>query len=165
MVSSLFNVSWMDTRGSELLYLFIYLFCSTGVWAQGLHLEPLHQPFFMMGIFEIGSRTLFPRAGLEPQSSWTLPSEYLGLQMWATGAQLQLYFNLCFPGYWQWGASLYFLFCQWLFIPFERFSSCIMNEVELDLGRILTCLLLYVMQICFPRLSFVFQSITVPFSI
>jgi hypothetical protein len=30
-------------------------FCSTGVWTWGLHLEPLHQPFFMMGFFEIES--------------------------------------------------------------------------------------------------------------
>jgi hypothetical protein len=26
---------------------------------KSLHLEPLHQPFFVMGIFEIGSRELF----------------------------------------------------------------------------------------------------------
>jgi hypothetical protein len=36
----------------------------TGAWTQGLHLEPLHQPFFVMGFFEIGSRKLFPWAGL-----------------------------------------------------------------------------------------------------
>jgi hypothetical protein len=29
-----------------------FLFCATGVWTQGLHLEPLHQPFFMMGFFQ-----------------------------------------------------------------------------------------------------------------
>jgi hypothetical protein len=23
-----------------------FFFCSAGVWTQGLHLEPLHQPFF-----------------------------------------------------------------------------------------------------------------------
>jgi hypothetical protein len=33
--------------------------CSTRVWTQGLHLEPLHQPFFMMGFFKIESRKLF----------------------------------------------------------------------------------------------------------
>jgi hypothetical protein len=33
--------------------------------AYSLHLEPLHQPFFMLGIFEIGSHELFPWAGFE----------------------------------------------------------------------------------------------------
>jgi hypothetical protein len=31
----------------------------TGVWTQGIHLESLHQPFFVMGFFKIGSRELF----------------------------------------------------------------------------------------------------------
>jgi hypothetical protein len=35
----------------------------------GLDLEPLHQPFFVMGFFEIGSHILFTWAGFEPQSS------------------------------------------------------------------------------------------------
>jgi hypothetical protein len=26
--------------------------CGTGVWTQGLHLEPLHQPFFVMGFVQ-----------------------------------------------------------------------------------------------------------------
>jgi hypothetical protein len=34
-------------------------FCSTGVWTQDPHLELLHQPFFVMDLFEIGSRKLF----------------------------------------------------------------------------------------------------------
>jgi hypothetical protein len=38
---------------------FLLLFCSTGVWTQGLHLEPLHQPFSVMGFFRIGSHELF----------------------------------------------------------------------------------------------------------
>jgi hypothetical protein len=34
-------------------YLFLFLiFCSTGVWIQGLHLELLHQPFFVMCFFQ-----------------------------------------------------------------------------------------------------------------
>jgi hypothetical protein len=32
-------------------------------------LEPLHQPFLVVGFFEIGSHELFAQAGLEPQSS------------------------------------------------------------------------------------------------
>jgi hypothetical protein len=34
---------------------------------QGLHLEPLHQPYFCEGFFEIGSHELF--AGFKPRSS------------------------------------------------------------------------------------------------
>jgi hypothetical protein len=28
-----------------------FFFCSTRPWTQGLHLEPLHQPYFVMGFF------------------------------------------------------------------------------------------------------------------
>jgi hypothetical protein len=31
------------------------------VISEGLYLEPLHQPFFVMDFFEIGSLELFPR--------------------------------------------------------------------------------------------------------
>jgi hypothetical protein len=43
--------------------------CGTGAGTQGLHLETLHQPFFVKGFFEIGSRKLFAWAGFEPRSS------------------------------------------------------------------------------------------------
>jgi hypothetical protein len=33
-----------------------FLFFSTGAWTQGLHLEPLHQPYFCEGLFKRGSR-------------------------------------------------------------------------------------------------------------
>jgi hypothetical protein len=33
----------------------LFFFGHTGVWTQGLHLEPLHQSFSVMGFFEIGS--------------------------------------------------------------------------------------------------------------
>jgi hypothetical protein len=68
----------------------------TGVWTQGLHLEPLHQPFFVKGFFEIGSWELFAWAGFGPQSSWSLPPEYLGLQVWAASAQVSHHFS---PGH------------------------------------------------------------------
>jgi hypothetical protein len=59
-----------------LLYL---CFCGTGVFKQSLlQFEPLSQPCFGMGLFEIGSLELFAQAGLEPRSSWSLPPEYLG---------------------------------------------------------------------------------------
>jgi hypothetical protein len=51
------------------------LFCSTGVWTQGLHLEPLYQSFFCGEVFEIGSRELFAQTGFESRSSWSLPPE------------------------------------------------------------------------------------------
>jgi hypothetical protein len=50
-------------------------YCSTGTWTQGLHLEPLHQPLFVMGFFNTGSHELFSLAGLEPKSSWSLPPQ------------------------------------------------------------------------------------------
>jgi hypothetical protein len=65
-----------DRQGQGKLSLFFF-FCSVGVWTQGLHLEPLHQPFFVKVFFEIetGSLELFPWAGLETRSSWSLPPE------------------------------------------------------------------------------------------
>jgi hypothetical protein len=33
------------------------------------------QPFFLNGIFEIGSHKWFAGAGFEPSSSWSLPPE------------------------------------------------------------------------------------------
>jgi hypothetical protein len=30
----------------------------------------------------------FPRAGFEPWSSWSLPPEWVGLQVWATSTRL-----------------------------------------------------------------------------
>jgi hypothetical protein len=52
--------------------------CGTGVWTQGLHLEPLHQPFFVKGVFKIGSRELFdlPRLASsgDPPDLWLLSS-------------------------------------------------------------------------------------------
>jgi hypothetical protein len=41
-------------------------FFGSGALTQGLHLEPLHQPFFVKGFFEIGSFKLFAWAGFEP---------------------------------------------------------------------------------------------------
>jgi hypothetical protein len=42
----------------------------------GLHLEPLHQPFFCDGFFlEIGSYEVFAWAGFKLWSSWSQPSE------------------------------------------------------------------------------------------
>jgi hypothetical protein len=33
-------------------FFFFFFFWCAGVWTQGLHLEPLHQPFFCDGIFQ-----------------------------------------------------------------------------------------------------------------
>jgi hypothetical protein len=56
------------------LYKSLFLFfVSMRVWTQGLILalllEQPRQPFFVLGIFEIGSRELFTLAGLEPDPS------------------------------------------------------------------------------------------------
>jgi hypothetical protein len=53
------------TFARQVLYLLSH-FTSPGCKTQGLHLEPLHQPFFVMGCFVIGSCQLFAWAGLEP---------------------------------------------------------------------------------------------------
>jgi hypothetical protein len=37
-----------------------FFFFSTGVWTQGLHLEPLHQPFFVRVFWEMVSGTICP---------------------------------------------------------------------------------------------------------
>jgi hypothetical protein len=39
-------------HGQQSFYLFIYLFCGTKIWPQGLCLEPLHQPF-CHGFFQV----------------------------------------------------------------------------------------------------------------
>jgi hypothetical protein len=51
------------------VFFFIFIFCSTRALTQGLHLEPLHQPYFCKGFFEIGSRELFAWVGFKPQLS------------------------------------------------------------------------------------------------
>jgi hypothetical protein len=45
-----------------IMFVFVYMlwpssffFCGTRAWTQGLHLEPLYQPYFCEGFFEIGS--------------------------------------------------------------------------------------------------------------
>jgi hypothetical protein len=40
-----------------------FFFCSTGIWTQGIHLEPLHQPFFVMSFSKIRFCELFAQAG------------------------------------------------------------------------------------------------------
>jgi hypothetical protein len=54
-------------------------------------------PFIVMDFFEIGSCELFARAGFKSWSSWSLPPEYLGLQVWVTGAQLVANFLMTGP--------------------------------------------------------------------
>jgi hypothetical protein len=52
---------------------FFFFFGGTEDWTQGLRLEPLLQPFFMLGIFEMGSCELFAQTDLQPRFSWSLP--------------------------------------------------------------------------------------------
>jgi hypothetical protein len=52
-----------------------FFFWGTEVWTQVLHIEPLHQPFFVKGVFKMGSHKLFAWTDFEPRSSWSLPPE------------------------------------------------------------------------------------------
>jgi hypothetical protein len=63
---------YMQIVGTLCAFLF---FSGTGVWTPGLHLESLHQPFFFVGFFKIGSLKLFAQTGFEPRSSCSLPPE------------------------------------------------------------------------------------------
>jgi hypothetical protein len=47
------------------VYSILSFFCCTRAWTQGLHLEPLHQSFYVMDFFKIGFRGLFAQAGFE----------------------------------------------------------------------------------------------------
>jgi hypothetical protein len=44
--NSTLGTAWVPGRGAIAIYL-RFFFCSTGAWTQGLHLEPLHQPFYV----------------------------------------------------------------------------------------------------------------------
>jgi hypothetical protein len=57
-----FRVGWRKNllfwyMANTLFFCFV-LFCGTGVWTQGLHLEPFHWPLFVLGIFKIESHYL-----------------------------------------------------------------------------------------------------------
>jgi hypothetical protein len=54
--------------------------------------EPLLEPFFVLVFFKIEAHKLFPWAGFAQQSSWSLPHEWLGLQVWVTSAWLGYFF-------------------------------------------------------------------------
>jgi hypothetical protein len=58
-------------------FLFISLFCGTGVWTQSLHLRPLHQPIFVMNFFfKYGLLNYLPRlaSSCDPPDLWLLNS-------------------------------------------------------------------------------------------
>jgi hypothetical protein len=70
--------SWTGSRKQKELHMVIFVcvcVCGTVAWTQGLHLEPFHQPFFVMSFFETASHKLFAWAGFEPRSSWSLLPE------------------------------------------------------------------------------------------
>jgi hypothetical protein len=79
----------------KFLFLFIYFFGSTGIWTQGLMfaghtllpLEPLRQPCFVMGFFEIGSQKLLDQGWF-----WSaiLLISAARITAWATGDGLCL---------------------------------------------------------------------------
>jgi hypothetical protein len=69
----IFRVKILDKSVAQLKLssCFTFFLCGTGAWTQGLHLEPLYQPYFCEEFFEIGHE-LFAWADCEP---WSLPSE------------------------------------------------------------------------------------------
>jgi hypothetical protein len=69
---------WSNNNFHRLLGVFwfwFWFFFAVLGFELGLHLESLHQSFFVMGIFEIGSCELFAQAGFKLRSSWSLPPE------------------------------------------------------------------------------------------
>jgi hypothetical protein len=74
-----------------------------------LPLEPLHQPFLVLGIFEIGSHELFAWVGFKLPSSWSLPTwvaRIIGVSHWCPGLDF-FYFkdNSCLF-FWELGLEL-----------------------------------------------------------
>jgi hypothetical protein len=55
-------------------FFFSFFFCGTGVWTQGLYLEPLHQPCFVKESFKIASHELFAWAGFDTPDLYLLNS-------------------------------------------------------------------------------------------
>jgi hypothetical protein len=55
---------------------FFFFFCSTGVWTQGLHFEPFHPPFFVIGFFKLGLWNCLPglASDRDPPDLWLLSS-------------------------------------------------------------------------------------------
>jgi hypothetical protein len=59
-----YRISYFWFWCSLIFFFFLsFFFCGTGASTQGLYLEPLHQSFFVMNFFEIGSRKLFECPG------------------------------------------------------------------------------------------------------
>jgi hypothetical protein len=56
--------------------------CGTGVWTQGLYLEPFYQSFFIVGFFRDRVSNYLPEAGFKLQSSWSQLLESLVFQAW-----------------------------------------------------------------------------------
>jgi hypothetical protein len=72
--------SFVPLVNSWSIYWFIY--CGTGFWTQGLHLESLHQPFFVKGFFEIGSLKLAQTLILLISAFWVARIQATGAQRW-----------------------------------------------------------------------------------
>jgi hypothetical protein len=83
------------------LILFIYSF-GTGVWTRGLHLEPVHQPYFCDGFFE---KKLFAQGWLRTSILLISASWVLGSQAWAICTWL-FYLFVSFQ-------CAVFQFCSW----------------------------------------------------
>jgi hypothetical protein len=68
-----------SSRRYSFFFLFFF-FCSTGAWTQGLHLEPLHQPFLWWIFSRQGLENYLPRlaVNLDPLDLCLLSSQDYG---------------------------------------------------------------------------------------
>jgi hypothetical protein len=55
----------------------LFCVCVSGAWFQCIHLEPVHQLFFVKGFFKIWSPKLFVQAVIQLQSSWVATNDRL----------------------------------------------------------------------------------------
>jgi hypothetical protein len=54
------NIGSVESHGEFLFFSFFLSFCGTGLWTQGLHLEPLHKPFFVIFFWDRVCWTICP---------------------------------------------------------------------------------------------------------
>jgi hypothetical protein len=114
--------------------------CSTGVWTQSLHLEPLNQPFYVKDFLEIESRKLLAQASLDlnPPDFCPLSSEgYMG-DGGQRIASSRLAWCLAFHSPHIWAPRNILLFACFIFCSsrIEPCSLCLPGKYALPLGYI-----------------------------
>jgi energy-coupling factor transporter transmembrane protein EcfT len=84
-----------------MIFCFVLFFCDVGIWTEGLHLVPLHQPYFHDGFFEIGSLELFDRDWLGTvilliSASWVARITGMSHQHLVVFYNIKIWINLLF---------------------------------------------------------------------